>query len=72
MGDLRLFADTMHALIAAENRVRQIEANAARHFEECSEIRRQHLPRGDRPAPSFFEATGAMNATRIVLEGPRP
>ena len=67
MSDLRLFADTMHALIAAERRIAEIERNARSYAGDCRRIREQSLPTGDRPSADFDRATEGLNAARIIL-----
>lgn len=67
MSGLRFFDDIMHAQIAAERRLAEIESNASTYTDRCATIRAAHLPRGNRPAPSFFAATEGLNAARIII-----
>lgn len=67
MSDLRLFADTMKALIDAERRLAAIERNATSYAADCRRIREQNLPTGDRPSADFYRATEGLNAARVIL-----
>lgn len=66
MSGLRYFGDLMHEAIAADRRLRQITANAADYRARCELIRRESLPTGERPNPSFHAATEGINAVRII------
>lgn len=67
MSGLRFFDDYMHDLIARERRLREITTNAVAYVDKCESIRQASLPRGDRPASSFYASTEGINASRIIL-----
>ena len=67
MTGLRLFADTMHALIEAERRNARVEAAVDAYAAACAAIRETALPRGgDRIPADFHKANEGLCAVRIV------
>lgn len=70
MSGLRFFDDLMHEVIAKDNRLREIRANADRYAERCEQERLASLPiTTDRIPFSFHKANEGLCAVRIIMGG---
>lgn len=67
-GDLRFFKDLTLELIDKQRELDSLISRGEKYLEDCEIMRQTHLPRTDRPSPSFYQATEGLNACRIIFQ----